>query len=133
MYSVKKRDGSIIDFNLNKIETAIEKAFKAVKYQTSKDIIELLALRVTAQFTPKIVNDIISVEDIPFTLDYDIKIEAQKKQITGAETDYNFSAQYVIDQVNSISDVNDPYLKIRKTPNGYLILQFSAPAFRNRA
>ena len=64
MYSVKKRDGSIIDFNLNKIETAIEKAFKAVKYQTSKDIIELLALRVTAQFTPKIVNDIISVEDI---------------------------------------------------------------------
>jgi hypothetical protein len=65
----------------------------------------------------------VEVEGIPFTLDYDIKIEAQKKQITGSATDYNFSAQYVIDSTNSISSVNDPYLKIRKTSNGYLILQ----------
>lgn len=69
---------------------------------------------------------IISVEGKPFTLDYDIKIEAVKRQINGATSGYNFSAKYVIDMENSISDVNDPYLKIRKTPNGYLILQFSA-------
>lgn len=69
---------------------------------------------------------VISVEDIPFTLDYDIKIDAQKKQITGSEVEYNYSAQYVIDSNNSISRVNDPYLKIRKTPNGLLILQFIA-------
>lgn len=69
---------------------------------------------------------VISVEGIPFTLDYDIQINAQKKQISGSESEYNFSAQYIIDSENSISDVNDPYLKIRKTPDGYLILQFSA-------
>lgn len=69
---------------------------------------------------------IITVEDIPFTLDYDIKIEAQKKQISGADVEYSFSAQYVIDSKNSISDVNDPYLKIRKTGNGYLLLQCTA-------
>lgn len=71
-------------------------------------------------------NTLISVEDITFTLDYDIKITVTKKQVSGAESEYLFAAQYVLDHNNSISDVNDPYLKIRKTPNGYLILQFTA-------
>lgn len=69
---------------------------------------------------------VIEVEGIPFTLDYDIKIEAQEKQISGSETEYNFSAQYVMDFKNSISDINDPYLKARRTNNGYLIIQFTA-------
>lgn len=69
---------------------------------------------------------IFSVEDIPFTLDYDIRIDVLRKRLSGSETDYNFSAQYVIDMDNSISDINDPYLKIRKTPNGLVILQFTA-------
>lgn len=71
-------------------------------------------------------NTIITVEGIPFTLDYDIRIDMQKKQISGSDEEYNFSAQYVIDSKNSISDINDPYLKIRKTSNGLLLLQFTA-------
>lgn len=69
---------------------------------------------------------IFSVEDIPFTFDYDIKIEALKKQITGSEVEYNYSAQYVMDFKNSISEVNDPYLKIRKIDRDHLLLQFTA-------
>lgn len=71
-------------------------------------------------------DTIISVEDIPFTLDYTIKIEAQKKNITGYDVEYNYSARYVVDSNNSISTINDPYIKVRKTDNGYLLLQILA-------
>ena len=71
-------------------------------------------------------NTIINVEGIPFTLDYDIRIDALKHQVTGSLVDYNFSAKYVVDTENSISEINDPYIKIRKTPNGYIILQVTA-------
>ena len=65
-------------------------------------------------------------QEIPFTLDYDILIQAQKKQISGSDFEYNFSAKYVLDSKNAVSEVNDPYLKIRKLPNGTLLLQFLA-------
>jgi hypothetical protein len=71
-------------------------------------------------------NTVIAVKDIPFTLDYDIKIEAQKTQLSGSDVEYNFSAQYVMDTENCISDVNDPYLKIRRVGSGNVILQFTA-------
>lgn len=71
-------------------------------------------------------NTVINVESIPFTLDYDIRIDGQKKQLSGSDEEYNFSAQYIIDSKNSISSINDPYLKIRRTSNGFLLLQFTA-------
>ena len=64
MFSVVKRDGKIADFNLTKINDAIMKAFVACEKQYNNDIIELLALRVTADFQEKIKKDQISVEDI---------------------------------------------------------------------
>lgn len=65
MYEVVKRDGKVVDFDLEKIAKAIKKAFDAtegINYHPS--IIENLALRVTAEFQKKIVDDKISVEDI---------------------------------------------------------------------
>ena len=64
MYRVTKRDGEITDFNLSKISIAIEKAFKAQEKNYNQDIIDLLALRVTADFEPKVKNSLIQVEDI---------------------------------------------------------------------
>ena len=64
MLSVKKRNGEIVDFNLGKIEAAIEQAFKSVKREYSQDMLELLALRVCANFKDKVENEVISVEDI---------------------------------------------------------------------
>ena len=69
MIRVRKRDGSIVDFNINKIENAITKAFESVGINYTQDIIELLALKVTAAFNKKIKNDIISVEDIQDTVE----------------------------------------------------------------
>jgi ribonucleoside-triphosphate reductase len=64
MYKVIKRDGGIVDFNLNKIAIAISKAFKSQNKNYNNDIMDLLALRVTAFYEPKIKNDFISVEEI---------------------------------------------------------------------
>ena len=64
MYRVMKRDGSMMEFHIAKIGNAITKAFEAVGRQYHPSVIELLALRVTAEFEPKIRNDLISVEDI---------------------------------------------------------------------
>ncbi|MBE5947854.1 MAG: ribonucleoside triphosphate reductase [Lachnospiraceae bacterium] len=64
MFQVLKRDGEVADFNLNKIGDAIAKAFSATNKHYSKEIIDLLALRVTANFQGKINNEGIHVEDI---------------------------------------------------------------------
>ncbi|MGI5985595.1 MAG: ribonucleoside triphosphate reductase [Clostridiales bacterium] len=64
MYKVVKRDGQICDFNISKISTAITKAFEAQGKQYTPDIIDLLALKVTADYECKIHDGLIGVEDI---------------------------------------------------------------------
>lgn len=64
MYKVIKRDGSRVSFDLDKIKVAIEQAFNAVNRQYEPSIIDLLALRVTSDFEPKIEDGFINVEDI---------------------------------------------------------------------
>ena len=64
MFQVIKRDGSKSDFTLTKINDAIMKAFTATQMSYNNDIIDLLALRVTADFQKKVENDEIHVEDI---------------------------------------------------------------------
>ena len=64
MFGVIKRDGEKADFNLVKINDAIKKAFDATDVQYSDDIIDLLALRVTADFQAKIKEGYVHVEDI---------------------------------------------------------------------
>ena len=64
MYNVIKRDGKIVDFNIKKISDAITQAFDACQKQFNQDVIDFLALKVTAEFEPKIENGKISVENI---------------------------------------------------------------------
>ncbi len=64
MYNVVKRDGKIVSFDLQKISDAIRLAFEACNKQYNADIIDFLALKVTAEFEPKIKDEIISVENI---------------------------------------------------------------------
>lgn len=64
MYQVIKRDGKIVDFNLEKISQAISLAFEACETNFVPQIIDFLALKVTAEFEPKIKNDLVQVEDI---------------------------------------------------------------------
>ena len=64
MYNVVKRDGKIASFDLGKISGAITQAFEACNKQYNANIIDFLALKVTAEFEPKIEDQVIAVEDI---------------------------------------------------------------------
>ena len=64
MYNVVKRDGSEAEFDISKISVAIQKAFDAQNKESHPSIIDLLALKVTAHFEPKVKNGKIAVEDI---------------------------------------------------------------------
>ena len=64
MYQVIKRDGKIVDFNIKKISDAITKAFEAINKEYNPDIIDLLALKVTSDYSKKINDGKVTVEDI---------------------------------------------------------------------
>lgn len=64
MLQVIKRDGERVDFTLTKINDAIMKAFTATQMQYSNDIVDLLALRVSADFQEKVKDGAVHVEDI---------------------------------------------------------------------
>ncbi len=64
MYQVIKRNDTVVDFDLSKINVVLKKAFEAVERQYHESVIDFLALKVTADFEPKIQDDKIAVEDI---------------------------------------------------------------------
>ncbi len=64
MFQVIKRSGETVDFTLTKINDAIIKAFEATDMQYNNDIVDLLALRVTADFQDKVQDGSVHVEDI---------------------------------------------------------------------
>ena len=63
MFQVIKRDGGKADFTLTKINDAIMKAFTATEMNYNNDIVDLLALRVTADFQSKVSEGAVHVED----------------------------------------------------------------------
>ena len=64
MYQVVKRNDKVVDFDLSKIAVAIKKAFDAVGKEYNDNIIDFLALKVTADFSNKVKDGRIAVEDI---------------------------------------------------------------------
>lgn len=64
MFQVKKRDGQLVEFDMTKITTALSKAFNAKGVNYTADILNMLALRVTADFSKKIKDNVVTVEDI---------------------------------------------------------------------
>ncbi len=61
---VIRRNGEKTDFTLTKISDAIMKAFTATQMSYTNDIIDLLALRVTADFQDKVKEGAVHVEDV---------------------------------------------------------------------
>ena len=70
MIKVVKRDGQVVDFDLSKISTAMQKAFKATGKAYNHDIMELLALRVTSDFQQDMEDGKIGVEDIQDSVEH---------------------------------------------------------------
>ena len=62
------------------------------------------------------------VEDIPFVIDYDIRMKIARRRSDQGE-EYIYTASYILDEYkNSLSDVVDPYIKIRRA-GGYLAME----------
>ena len=64
MYKVRKRNGTIVDFEIQKITDAMKKAFEASERSYDDNIVDFLAIKVTSDFENKVKDNIINVEDI---------------------------------------------------------------------
>ncbi|MBR2824849.1 MAG: ribonucleoside triphosphate reductase [Solobacterium sp.] len=64
MYRIIKRDGKTAKFDVKKISAAIQKAFDACERAYDDSVIDMIALRVTSDFEPKIKDGLIGVEDV---------------------------------------------------------------------
>ena len=114
MYNVVKRDGKIVSFDLTKISSAITQAFEACKKQYNADIIDFLALKVTAEFEPKISDQAISVENIQDSVE-SVLIKAGYDDVAKAYIIYRRQREKIRNLNATMVDykaIIDNYLKI---------------------
>ena len=110
MFQVVKRDGQMDEFKIGKITSAIDKAFKAQEKNYSKEMIDLLGLRVTADFQNKIKDNKISVEEI---LEQN-KEKAEEKRVKRGEKNERIAAMA---QMNTKNMNNQNQKKRQSTSN----------------
>ena len=112
MYEVVKRDGKVVDFNINKIADAIKKAFDATGTEYNDSVIDFLALKVSADFLPKIKDGKVAVEDIQDS------VEAVLSR-GGYE---NVAKAYILyrKQREKLRNMKSTYLDYKDTVNKYL-------------
>ncbi len=113
MYQVLKRDGKVVDFNLSKINDAIKMAFEAQEKQYHPSVIDFLALKVTADFEPKIKEGLISVEDVQDSVEA-VLVQAGYADVAKAYILYRKQRAKLRDMKSTIldyKDIVDSYVK----------------------
>ncbi|MBQ7132726.1 MAG: ribonucleoside triphosphate reductase [Oscillospiraceae bacterium] len=114
MYQVQKRDGKIAKYEISKISEAIKKAFEALDKEYNQDVIDFLALKVTADFEKKIENSLIAVEDIQDSVEY-VLIQAGYGDVAKAYILYRRQREKLRNLKSTIldyKDVVDSYVKV---------------------
>ncbi len=114
MYQVIKRDNKTVDFDLSKITTAIKQAFEATNKEYHDSVIDLLALKVTADFAPKIIDNKIAVEDIQDSVE-DVLIQTGYGDVAKAYILYRRQREKLRRLKSTILDykeIVDNYVKI---------------------
>ena len=106
MYKVRKRTGKLIEFDLAKISNAITLAFDACEKQYNQNIIDFLALKVTANFEPKIKNGAIAVEDIQDSVEQ-VLIQADYAEVAKAYILYRRQHEKLRSVKNTLLDYKD--------------------------
>ncbi|NLN55032.1 MAG: ribonucleoside triphosphate reductase [Clostridiales bacterium] len=106
MFQVVKRDGQVADFNISKISNAIKAAFNAKEKQYNEDIIDFLALKVTADFEPKIKDGRITVEDIQDSVEA-VLIKADYADVAKAYILYRKQREKVRNLKSTLLDYKD--------------------------
>ena len=113
MYQVIKRDGQVAEFDIKKISAAITKAFDAVNKQYHPSVIDMLALKVTANFEPKIKSGKIAVEDIQDSVE-EVLSEAGYADVAKAYILYRKNREKIRNMKSSMLDYKklvDSYVK----------------------
>ena len=114
MFNVIKRDGEVAAFQLSKITQAIEKAFQAQEKQYTPDMMEMLGLRVTADFQNKIKKDQVSVEDIQDSVE-NVLIQCGYSEVAKAYILYRKQREKVRNMKSTILDYKEivnSYVKV---------------------
>ena len=114
MFQVKKRDGNLVEFDMSKIATAISKAFNANQVNYTADILNMLTLRVAANFSKKIKDNVISVEDIQDSVEV-VLIQAGYVEVAKSYILYRKQREKVRNIASTVVDykkVVDDYLKV---------------------
>ncbi len=113
MYRVVKRDGQKVDFDISKISQAITKAFEAQNKEYHPSVIDLIALKVTADFENKIKDGFIAVEDIQDSVEQ-VLIQAGYADIAKAYILYRKNREKIRNMKSTILDykeIVDSYVK----------------------
>ncbi len=114
MYTVVKRDGSTAEFDIAKISAALRKAFDAQGRNSHPTVIDLLALKVTADFESKIKDGKIAVEDIQDSAE-SVLIQAGYADVAKAYILYRKQREKIRNMKSTILDYKelvDSYVKV---------------------
>ena len=114
MYSVIKRDGKAVDFDLSKISNAIIMAFDACEIKYHPDVVDFLVLKVTADFESKIENNTVSVESIQDSVE-SVLIKAGYDEVAKAYILYRKQREKLRNVSATMLDyksIVDSYLKV---------------------
>ncbi|MBQ4338769.1 MAG: ribonucleoside triphosphate reductase [Clostridia bacterium] len=106
MYKVLKRDGKISDFDITKIVSAITKAFEAENKQYNPSTIDFLALKVTADFEPKIKDGLVAVEDVQDSVE-SVLVQAGYGDVAKAYILYRRQREKIRNMKSTILDYKD--------------------------
>ena len=112
MYQVLKRDGAVVGFDLSKIKHAMIQAFDACGKKYHPDVIDFLALKVTAEFEPKIENGRITVESIQDSVE-SVLIKAGYDDVSKAYILYR-------KQREKLRNLGTALINYQETVDGYL-------------
>ena len=114
MYQVQKRNGKNVEFDLQKISDAVKMAFEAQEKQFNQSIIDFIALKVTADFEPKIKEGLIAVEDIQDSVE-SVLVQAGYADVAKAYILYRRQHAKLRDAKSTILDFKktvDDYVRI---------------------
>ena len=115
MYQVVKRNDKVVDFDISKIAVAIKKAFDAQEKEYNDDVIDFLALKVTADFASKVKDGRVAVEDVQDSVE-NVLIKAGYGDVAKAYILYRRQREKMRNMKSTMLDYKslvDSYVKIQ--------------------